>query len=178
MILIGYNLYLQVRNIRRSSGEINVVQPAEDVGINASITINRANWYWFIVLLRKNKRKILPNWDLCCAIWKSRACCHNSFEDNLPIFYILKIWITAYSLCISHEFLKSMTSTVTKIDYIFFNLFFPFLKFISFYSFLSKRSHSSPVLINFVLHLLCLCMMTSIFLLLLYHEWSNEYTHN
>ena len=105
----------------------------------------------------------MQNEDLHCAISKSRTCCHSSFEDNLPSCYILETWITVYSLSISHEFWKSMTSTVTKIDSIFFNLFiFVFNVRFTLFIFI-KRSHSSPILINFVLHLLCLDTLTSVF---------------
>ena len=154
---------LQVRNINRSSGKVTVAQHAEVVGININITINGEHWYQLIVNLWKCKRTILPNEDLYCAISKSRTCCHNSFEDNLPSCYILETWITVYSLSISHEFWKSMTSTVTKIDSIFFNLFiFVFnVRFILFI--FIKRSLSSPKLINFVLHLLCLHTLKSVF---------------
>ena len=90
-ILIGCNLYFIGKKYKRSFGKVNVAQHAAAVAINANVTVNRANCYQFLVNLRKNKRKVLPNEDLHRAISKSRTCCHNSFEENLPSCYILKM---------------------------------------------------------------------------------------
>ena len=93
-------------------------------------------------------------------ISKSRICCHNSFEDNLQKCYILKngqqyiVYLPVLNSKNQWHLLLQKLTMYFSIH--FFNVRFTLLIFI-------KRSHSSPILINFVLHLLCLDTLTSVF---------------